>query len=698
MICITRTNTGIFSGGSDIFGITTNGSERLRIDANGNVGIGFTTPDRSLQIASDINIVGSNASLLGAGGTQFAITGSSATGLTKKLTLGIDTTDNYGVIQAGNTSGTNYALSLNPAGGNVGIGTTSPTYQLHATGNVGIGGSLTFTNAFNLINTTNNNNLNFDVGTGSVIIGGGIGKIDVGTVDPPYFINGIKYATYLTAMTGVKEETTGVVRLSRDNPTGRFKYIIDFNNLESGSDLWLFKNVSDWGANMKNLVVLLSTNSNNAKVWYEKDPANNRLTIFGNCNCEVSFRLTAPRFDYAMHGNIHDTQDGGGFRPGDINQTYVASGSAEMTPVTFENDPFASLSFDDQGYLIVPKLKVGSLILDPSVASVSAQLSIVNSQLSLNTDPNYTSAGPSATAASQSFDLGGKIASLEERIADLENKINSHPELVSGSQEILNQVQNDSTNSATLAVATSSAEIATDSTQLTEDEIKLALTDPTILFATSSANTSKVGFDSFEVSEATVSGMLRAYKTEIQDSLKVFGQTTIGNTIVAGHLTVDGTLSIENGSEINVAGVACHSSSGAGMTNGCGILYLQKSSLAQGLDIFDGKVTIDKEGNIKAKSVVVDQIKVNQDKSAGTGKILAGQIDAIIENSFVDEKSVILLTAKVPLTQTMAVVDKVKGGFLVKLARPELIDVNFDYLIVGVVAPEQTVGPTTGTP
>ncbi len=120
--------------------------------------------------------------------------------------------------------------------------------------------------------------------------------------------------------------------------------------------------------------------------------------------------------------------------------------------------------------------------------------------------------------------------------------------------------------------------------------------------------------------------------------------------------------------------------------------------MADKLDIFDGKVTIDKEGNIKAKSVVVDQIKVNQDKSAGTGKILAGQIDAIIENSFVDEKSIILLTARVPLTQTMAVVDKVKGGFLVKLARPELIDVNFDYLIVGVVAPEQTVGPTTGTP
>ncbi|TSC85694.1 MAG: Protein containing Hedgehog/intein hint domain, C-terminal domain [Microgenomates group bacterium Gr01-1014_7] len=93
---------------------------------SGNVGIGFTSPDRLTQISSDINIVGSNASLLGAGGSQFSITGGSATGLQKKLVLGIDTTDNYGVIQAGNTSGTNYDLSLNPAGGNVGIGTASP--------------------------------------------------------------------------------------------------------------------------------------------------------------------------------------------------------------------------------------------------------------------------------------------------------------------------------------------------------------------------------------------------------------------------------------------------------------------------------------------------------------------------------------------------------------------------------------------
>ncbi|MBI2018939.1 MerR family DNA-binding transcriptional regulator [Candidatus Daviesbacteria bacterium] len=106
-------------------------SERMRIRSGGNVGIGFTTPDRLLQLAVDANPAGTNASLINtAGTTQLSLTGT-AGNAQKKLVLGIDTTDNYGVIQAGNTSGTNYNLLLNPAGGNVGIGTTNPATLLH---------------------------------------------------------------------------------------------------------------------------------------------------------------------------------------------------------------------------------------------------------------------------------------------------------------------------------------------------------------------------------------------------------------------------------------------------------------------------------------------------------------------------------------------------------------------------------------
>jgi len=166
-------------------------------------------------------------------------------------------------------------------------------------------------------------------GSPCMTIGGGTGKIDVGTVDPPYFIGGVKYSTYLPGMTGVKEETTGAVKLSRTNSFDNFSYAIDFAKETAGSDLWLFSQTTDWGQNMKNLVVLVSSTQEKAKVWYAKDAVNNRLIIYGNCNCEVSYRLTAPRFDYLAFPNIHPNQDGGGFQPNGTNYNYTNSTSGE---------------------------------------------------------------------------------------------------------------------------------------------------------------------------------------------------------------------------------------------------------------------------------------------------------------------------------------------------------------------------------
>ncbi|MCP6720002.1 MAG: hypothetical protein KJI72_01570, partial [Patescibacteria group bacterium] len=157
-----------------------------------------------------------------------------------------------------------------------------------------------------------------------LLVGGGSGKIDAGTIDPVYTIGGNRYATYMAGMTGVKEETTGVFELGIMNYESRgrtYGQVIDFNNLEEGSDLWLFAQtvnvdgkayVAEDGAVYRttaeelfdNMTVLL-TPGFDGRVWYEKDIENKRITILADKSGEVSYRLTAPRFDYQGWSNYY---------------------------------------------------------------------------------------------------------------------------------------------------------------------------------------------------------------------------------------------------------------------------------------------------------------------------------------------------------------------------------------------------------
>ncbi len=87
---------------------------------SGNVGIGTTSPSRTLTIKADFSAT--------ADAQQLLIQGSTNTNY--QLLLGYHTTDNYGSIQAMNQTVEVRPLVLNPAGGNVGISTTTPGAKL----------------------------------------------------------------------------------------------------------------------------------------------------------------------------------------------------------------------------------------------------------------------------------------------------------------------------------------------------------------------------------------------------------------------------------------------------------------------------------------------------------------------------------------------------------------------------------------
>lgn len=142
---------------------------------------------------------------------------------------------------------------------------------------------------------------------GNVTVGGGTGKIDVGTVDPPYTINGEKYGTFMASMIGVKEEVMGKISASEFVSGVGYRSLIDLDGQAKGSDLWLFSKTTNLISNLDQLAVLL-TATGQAKTWYEIDHQNNILAIYSSTPTDIIYRLTAPRFDAANWTNTRTSE------------------------------------------------------------------------------------------------------------------------------------------------------------------------------------------------------------------------------------------------------------------------------------------------------------------------------------------------------------------------------------------------------
>jgi hypothetical protein len=235
-------------------------------ETTGNVGIGTTNPGVPLDISNSAATL-FRAVGTGAAGTDNIIRVINSTGVDTALISG-SSAGNIGIV--GTQNNYNFALRTNnvnrvfiDTSGNVGIGTASPGARL-------------------------------DVGGGNIV---GVNKLTVNSIDPIFKINGKNYATYVSDFAGgLRVETSGILKVDSN-------YEIDFNNLNEGSDLWLF-----WQASNKNIndVAVILTPSFDGKVWYEK--GDNKITIHTEKPGEISYRLSAPRIDNKEGNNLAEDQ------------------------------------------------------------------------------------------------------------------------------------------------------------------------------------------------------------------------------------------------------------------------------------------------------------------------------------------------------------------------------------------------------
>ena len=134
----------------------------------------------------------------------------------------------------------------------------------------------------------------------------GVNKLTASVIDPLYSIDGKKYSTFaLSVAGGLKEEYVGKTQLTNKNKvSGEFETTIDFDNLDKGSDLWVWRKVIEF--NKDSVEVLVTPYGQLAQVYYVI--SGDKLIFRSDKPVEISYRLIAKRFDAAAWPTLAHNQ------------------------------------------------------------------------------------------------------------------------------------------------------------------------------------------------------------------------------------------------------------------------------------------------------------------------------------------------------------------------------------------------------
>jgi len=277
------------------------------------------------------------------------------------------------------------------------------------------------------------------------------------------------------------------------------------------------------------------------------------------------------------------------------------------------------------------------------------------------------------------------------------NKIKANQ--IEGLSVFTNQIGELSGSLATLATKIENVPTTDTSTTATIAQLANNLSDIPQQVASLSAQMNKLDDLSIRLSllekllpsvSASTSGLLNNTDATISGKLSVLGKTLLSDVGITGKLNM-GLLTIDGIGDDHTATPA------ASLNTLSGPLKLQSPSLG-GIDILNGKVTIDTSGNltvngkITAKTIRADEadlgkVNIKEDNTAsasvGEATIPAGQTSVVVKTAAVTDTSHIFTSPDEALDFSIGIIDKKPGqSFTAAIPKPVDKDIKFSWWIV----------------
>lgn len=641
-------------------------SNTLTIDSsNDRVGIGITNPAQKLVVAGNISPSATNTYDLGSG--------SSDTWRRLWLANGI----------------------YNSAG----VGTV-----LFGSPNTLSGGPWVVDALFTVDNGTGNP-IELNSATGEITVDGGAGKINVGTVDPPYTINGAKYSTYLPGMIGVKEEVAGKLTTSEYVDGVGYRTVLDLTHQPEGSDLWVFAKTTDLDVNINQLSILLTAQSQ-ARTWYEINNTTKILAVYSSAPTDISYRMTAPRFDahkwetYSPNRkfpglivNIADT-------PVDPNGTILPQYLAEITRVS--ENVFAITTNGKQNLeqgsflqLLAANFKAGIAVVTEVIAeniTISGKLISPLAEIDTLATKQFTSEEATISGILYADNIQGST------VTNLSSQISVLGEQYSTASAILAELQAKYNNYNSLVTATDSGDILAYNPSLTP-----SATAPADL-ALNFLHVSTMISNDVQINGALVANSLNSINSDLYiqpDASRpvhllgnLMALLPTGQVIINGDLLISGTL-YASAIDTNSATISGQLAIGGTETATASAdkliaIYGNDGNLISSVDASgsaDFNQVATSELVIAAGSTAIDSstsATTNSNASIGIAIMPANQTEVFIPNTKIDGTTLVYLTP-VSDTQNQVLFVKSKAdnsGFTVGINQAVTQSIQFNYWLV----------------